>query len=118
MTDLQTYANSILERGNAKEVRIYNSPLGLILRAETSKGVFRKNFINYTKPTIEEMAEIGNNGYLSFSNGWLKGDKLRHKNSFNSVIFVAYSKGTEYFYHEESGIPLMSKHYVKAPGDN
>ena len=49
---------------------------------------------------------------------WNLGDKLRHKNSFNSVIFKSYSKGSDYFYHEESNTPLMCKHYIKVKGDN
>lgn len=121
MTDLKKYATAILEHGDAKEVRIYNTPIGLILRAETNQGGYRKEFIDFTKPTMDEMAAIGNDGYLSFKDDkkWFHGDKLRHCNNFNNVFFTKYtSRDCKYFYHEESGMPLMSKHYVKAPEDN
>lgn len=73
-----------------------------------TNGVFigNKNLVrNYTK---EELTNVT----------WLPGDKLRHKNSFNSVIFKSYSKTSDYFHHEESNVPLMCKHYIKIGGDN
>ena len=119
MTELHYYAKQFLEVG-ASEVRIYNSPLGLIA-AVYEHGHIHKQFVHYSTATTEQKESLKENGFIIFpsKDEWAFGDVLRSKANFKREVFTNYTNNThDYFYHKESAKPLKSKLYIKAPEDN